>query len=249
MSKAPVVIKISGDYVQNQEQMNALAAVIATLHQTEDCLLIHGGGRAIDAWLARLNITPKFHNGLRVTDDTTLAVVEMVLSGSINKHLVFALLAHGVDALGISGVDRKLIEVQPLKPELGRVGEIVHVKGEILLDLCARRILPVISPISAGPDGSYNVNADHAAGAVSCAVGASRIVFLTNVPGVLDGAQLIPRMTPDQAQALMESETISGGMIPKVNTALETLASGVPQVVITDLDGLLAGTGTTFSHR
>ncbi len=246
MSGSPIVIKVSGDYVEQPEMAAQLAKAVANLAGRQPCVLVHGGGRAIDEWLKRLGIQPAYQNGLRVTDERTLEVAEMILSGQVNKRLTMALLGQNVDALGMSGVDRGLIRAEPLSPELGRVGRVAQVRAEVLLDLCAQGVVPVISPISSGADGRYNLNADHVAGAIAGAVQAARVIFLTNVPGVQVDGSIVTCLAAAQAQGLIAGGVITGGMIPKINAALEALASGAAEVVITDLAGLLAGTGTAF---
>ena len=241
---APLVIKVSGDYVEKAEVMAGLAKTVAGLAKDQSCVIVHGGGRAIDEWLRKAGIEPKFHDGLRVTDEPTLEIAEMVLSGLVNKRLVSALLAEKVDALGLSGVDRWLIQCRPISAELGRVGQIEAVRGEVLAGLIGQGITPVISPISAGPDGCYNVNADHAAGAVAGALSAARVIFLTNVPGVLVDGRLTERLSQDEIHTLIEQGVINGGMIPKVSAALDALESGAAEVMIADLKGLRSGIGT-----
>jgi acetylglutamate kinase len=158
--------------------------------------------------------------------------------------LVRALLAAGVDALGLSGADRGLLRVEQWSPELGRVGRIASVRAEVLHDLIGQGVVPVISPVSAGPDGAYNVNADHAAGAIAAAVRAENVAFVTNVPGVQAEGAALPAMSAAEVQRLIAEGVIHGGMIPKVSAALDALGSGVAAVVITDLTGLCDGTGT-----
>jgi acetylglutamate kinase len=185
-----------------------------------------------------------------VTDARTRDAALMVLSGLANKRLVAALLAHGVDALGVSGLDAGLIRVAPLNPELEFVGKPVRVRVELLSAWAGQGIVPVLSPMSLGADGEiYNVNADHAAGTIAAATDANLLTFVTNVPGVLDANRaLLPNLTAAQTQALIDDGTIYGGMIPKVRTALEALDAGVQRVRITNLDGLASGSGTVFIH-
>lgn len=242
----PIVIKVSGDYVEKAELVTALAKSVAGISKQQPCIMVHGGGRAIDEWLKKAGIQPNFHNGLRVTDEATLEIAEMVLSGLVNKRLVTALLAEGVDALGMSGVDRGMIRVEPVSAELGRVGQITSVRDDVLRGFVGQGVTPVISPISIGVDGRYNVNADHAAGAVACAVEAARAIFLTNVPGVLVDGSLAERLSAAETHRLIETGVISGGMIPKVTAALDALESGAAEVMIADLDGLAVGRGTVF---
>lgn len=242
----PIVIKVGGNDLETPGFIDTLAHTIAEVNQQSPCILVHGGGRAINRLQQQLGLEPVYVNGQRVTDEASLEVVEMMLSGRVNKQLTLALLRAGVDALGMSGVDRGLLQVEPWSPELGRVGRIVRVRAEVLLDLCAHGIVPVVSPISMGPDGSYNVNADHAAGAIAVALKAAHVTFLTNVPGVRVGEMVASCLSVTEVQNLIAREIITGGMIPKVTAALDAITSGVSKVIITDLRGLSAGTGTVF---
>jgi acetylglutamate kinase len=242
----PIVIKIGGNDLEKPGFMDELAAAVAQLNQHTPCILVHGGGQAINRLQKQLGIEPVYVNGQRVTDTATLEVAEMILSGLVNKKLTLALLRAGVDALGMSGVDRGLLQVEPWSPDMGLVGRIVRVRGDVLGELCDQGVVPVISPISVGPEGCYNVNADHAAGAIAAALGAAHATFLTNVPGVKIGAEIAPSLSVAQTQDLIARGIITGGMIPKVTAALDAVASGVQRAIITDLPGLSAGTGTVF---
>jgi acetylglutamate kinase len=199
----------------------------------------------------RLGIQPVMVDGLRVTDGQSLAVVQMVLSGQTNKQIVAALLAAGVDAVGLSGVDGGLLRCVQREHEtadLGFVGEIVKVRKELLLELTKHRVTPVISPISLGLDGHiYNVNADEAAGMLAGALEADLLTFVSNVPGVLDenGAP-IASLTAENTEALIESGVIRDGMIPKVRTALNVVSKNAANVRIVNLAGLAGANGTVF---
>jgi acetylglutamate kinase len=195
-----------------------------------------------------------------VTDETALRAAEMVLCGSVSTRLVAALLAAGADAQGLSGVDRGLIRVakaQHPDGDLGWVGTPVAVRAEVLRILLDAQVIPVVAPISLGEGGVYNVNADEVAGAIAAALGdpssgsgeAAEVVFVTNVPGVLVGGELAPRLTEGQIADLIADGTISGGMIPKVRAALTALRAGVHAARITNLDGLSRGTGTVVVER
>ncbi len=245
MAESPLVVKVGGNDLAKPGFVPELAGAIAALNQQQPCILVHGGGQAINDLLDRLGIAPQFVNGQRVTDEATLSVAEMMLSGSVNKQLTLALLAAGVDALGMSGVDRGLLRVEPWSPEMGLVGRIVAVRAEVLRALAEASVVPVISPISIGPDGRYSVNADHAAGAIAGAVDAARAIFVTNVPGVQNGRGVMPRLTRQEVDDLIAQGVINGGMIPKVSAALDALSSGAREAVITDLPGLQTGSGTT----
>ncbi|MBN2501201.1 MAG: acetylglutamate kinase [Anaerolineales bacterium] len=246
MSKPIVVIKVGGNDLEKPDFIPQLTAAIAQLQADVNCILVHGGGRKIDALMNRLEIKPQYVDGQRVTDEAVLEVAELVLSGQVNKRLVRALLQQGVDSIGISGVDGGLIQVEPWSLEMGRVGRVVAVRGEVLGTLIAAGFMPVVSPISLGAEGSYNVNADHAAAAIARAVDAQRVVFLTNVPGVMVGDEIMAQLSHAKVQALIQSGAINGGMVPKVTAALETLKQGVSEAHITNLAGLQAGRGTTL---
>lgn len=238
------VIKVGGNDLEKPGFVERLADAIAAM--SDQPILVHGGGRAIDRLQSQLGLQATYVNGQRVTDDASLEVAEMILSGMVNKQLTLALLRAGIDALGMSGVDRGLLQVEPWAPEMGRVGRIIKVRAEVLAQLCGQGVVPVISPISMGPDGRYNVNADHAAGAIAGALQARYVTFLTNVPGVQIGTELASRLSMTQTEELIAQGIINGGMIPKVNAAMAAVASGVQQAMITDLAGLAAGTGTVF---
>lgn len=246
MTQMPIVIKIGGNDLEKPGFIDDLARAVAEVSRRTPCILVHGGGKAINQMQEKLGLQPAYLNGQRVTDEASLQVAEMMLSGSVNKQLVLALLRAGVDALGMSGVDRGLLVVEPWSAELGRVGRIIKVRAEVLLDLCAQGVVPVISPISMGPEGSYNVNADHAAGAIAAALHAEQAAFITNVPGVKVGSEIAASLSVAQTHDLIAQQVITGGMIPKVTAALDAVASGVQKAVITDLTGLCAGTGTAF---
>lgn len=240
------VIKVGGNDLEGAGFIPALAEAVAARHAQVPCVLVHGGGRAITALMEKLGVAPVYVEGQRVTDEPALEAAEMVLSGSVNKALTLALIEAGVDALGMSGVDRALLRVEPWGADMGRVGRIVAVRTEVLHALAAEGVLPVVSPISAGPGGRYNVNADHAAGAIAGALGADRAVFVSNVPGVRTGDGVAERLTAAEVEALIAAGVIAGGMIPKVRSAIEALDQGARQAVITDLAGLQAGTGTSI---
>ncbi|MBN1565962.1 MAG: acetylglutamate kinase [Anaerolineae bacterium] len=242
----PIVIKVGGNDLEQPGFIPALAQAIAQINQQTPCILVHGGGKSISRLQEQLGLQAVYVNGQRVTDEASLEVAEMMLSGKVNKALTLALLRAGVDALGMSGVDRGLLQVEPWSLDMGRVGRIVTVRADVLLDLCAQGVVPVISPISMGEAGSYNVNADHAAGSIAAAVTAAHATFLTNVPGVLVKDSVAPTLTVAETHDLIAQNVITGGMIPKVTAALDAVAKGVRRAIITDLTGLSAGTGTVF---
>jgi acetylglutamate kinase len=200
-------------------------------------IVVHGGGPQIGQMLERLGIPSRFVEGLRVTDRPTMEVVEMVLAGTINKQLVAAINVAGGCAIGLSGKDGGLIRARKLRRgDLGFVGEPECVDARILSTLRQSDLIPVIAPIGIGADGeTYNINADTVAGAVAAAVRAKRFLLLTDVVGVLDrDKRLIPELTAAEARRLIADGTISGGMIPKVETCLEAVDGGVEAAVILD---------------
>lgn len=245
----PVVIKIGGNEIDDPTFLGELAPAVRSV--AAPVIVVHGGGREISALQQLMGIEPRYLDGVRVTDAPSLAVVEMVLCGVVNKRLVRHLLAGGVEALGVSGVDRGLVRAEKMShstEDMGFTGQVASVRGALLRGWLEQGVTPVLAPVCLGENSSLNVNADHVAGAVAGAVGASRIVFLTNVEGVLVNGQRAATLTPEQAEALIVERTIFGGMIPKVRTALHALDEGVPEAVITNLAGLKAGTGTVFRH-
>jgi acetylglutamate kinase len=245
MKPEPIVIKAGGNDLSEPGFIPALAEAIAQRSRRQPCVVVHGGGRTVDRLLSQLDIAPRYVNGQRVTDQASLDVVEMVLSGQVNKQIVLALLAAGVDALGMSGIDRGLLTAEQWSAEMGLVGRVVKVRADVLAEIWQQGIVPVISPISAGEDWQrYNVNADHAAGAIAAAIKAEQAAFVTNVPGVLVGGVVTPHLTAAEANQLIDTAVIQGGMIPKVRAALAALESGVRAVLITNLDGLTSASGT-----
>ena len=243
-----VVVKYGGHAMGDAVLGQAFARDIALLKQSKvNPIVVHGGGPQIALMLKNLGIESKFEGGLRVTDQRTMEIVEMVLAGSINKEIVALINAEGEWAIGLCGKDGNMVFARKahktvIDPEshlervldLGFVGEPVEV-DRTLLDLLARsEMIPVIAPVAPGRDGAtYNINADTFAGAIAGSLGAKRLLFLTDVDGVLDAKKtLIPELTVSEAKQLMREGTISGGMIPKVETCLEALENGVEGVVI-----------------
>jgi acetylglutamate kinase len=242
----PFVLKIGGNEIDNPAFLAELARVVAMLPDRP--VIVHGGGKEIGQLQMDLGIPYQVLSGLRVTSDAVLRVVEMVLNGLVNKRLVTALVNAGVPALGLSGVDLGLLRVEKMQHpdgDLGWVGQVVEVNAEAVRALLAMGLALVISPISLGRDGhTYNVNADHAAAALAAAVGASALAFVTNVPGVLTDGGLVEQLTAQQTRELIQAGVISGGMVPKVQAALDALDHGVVAVKIVDLHGLQTGGGT-----
>ncbi len=243
-----VVVKYGGHAMGNADLAKAFARDI-TLLETSGVrpVVVHGGGPQIGEMLDRLGIKSEFRGGLRVTDKRTVEVVEMVLAGSINKEIVMAINAEGGKAVGLSGKDGNMVfaekvtrtEVDPDSNiekvvDLGFVGEPKKVNRAVIDMVLKAELIPVIAPVAPGEDGNtYNVNADTFAGAIAGALGAERLLFLTDVPGVLDkSGKLIKELTEKEALALIADGTIHGGMIPKVETCIEALERGVEGVVI-----------------
>jgi acetylglutamate kinase len=244
------VIKYGGHAMGDEELSRLFARDVVLLQQVGiHPVVVHGGGPQIGDMLERLKIKSSFVDGLRVSDKETVGIVEMVLSGSINKDIVRAIFEAGGTAIGLSGKDGGMIEARKLRRtvrdedsniekvlDLGFVGEPTVVRKHMLATLEGADIIPVIAPLGLGADGeTYNINADTAAGAVAAALEATRLLLLTDVVGVLDkNKQLIPELSVERAQALIADGTISGGMIPKVETCIEAVQCGVEAAVIID---------------
>jgi acetylglutamate kinase len=195
-------------------------------------VLVHGGGRAVDRLLEALRVESRFVEGRRETSPEAMAAVEMVLSGTVNKDLAAGLTAAGLPAIGISGRDGNLVRAR-LVPGLGRVGAPEHVDPAPIRALWAAGFLPVVSPVASGPLGeAVNVNADEAALGIARAVGATTLVYLSDVDGVRIGERTAETLTPEETRRRIEDGTIAGGMALKVRVALEASAAGIPEVVI-----------------
>ena len=236
MHKA-LVIKYGGHAMEDATLARAFASDIARLAQKgTPFVVVHGGGPQINGMLKRLNIESRFVDGLRVTDEKTMEVVEMVLAGQVNKDVVSRLAAVGVPAVGVCGRDGHLLTATYKKPELGRVGAVTHVDASLLACLLEKHFVPVVAPIASGPDGeAMNVNADTAAGALAGALRASYFVLISDVPGVLDGeGKLLPTLNRTAIDQLKNNGVINGGMIPKVDACLHALEAGAGQALILD---------------
>ena len=245
-----ILIKFGGHAMGKADYVNAFAADIALLDQVgARPVVVHGGGPQIGEMLKKLQIESSFIDGLRVTDEATISVVEMVLAGSINKALVAAIAGAGGRAVGVSGKDGGLITARKLMAvakasdsaiqqavDLGFVGEPSHVDVTVLNALMQHHLIPVVAPVGSGEDGkTYNINADTAAGAIAAALSATRMLMLTDVTGVLDkNGKLISSLTINQAEALIHDGTVSGGMIPKVKTCIDAVQGGAEGAVIMD---------------
>jgi len=248
---ATTVLKIGGAELAEGPVLDALVDALVGLAHARRLVVVHGGGSEIADLQKRLGLAPAFVDGLRVTDAESLRVAQMVLSGLVNKRLTARLVAREVRALGLSGVDGGTLRARRMQHagvDLGFVGEVTRVDDACLFDLLGLGFTPVLSPISLGENGTvYNVNADHAALAVAGALRAEELIFLTDVPGVCHGDRLLPRLTVREAEEYIAAGIITGGMIPKVRSALEGVARGVAGARITNLAGLAAGTGTVVA--
>lgn len=202
-------------------------------------VLVHGGGPEISALTKRLGKEVRFIDGQRVTDEETVDIVQMVLAGKVNKTLVGMLSQRGGNAMGLSGLDSRLIQAKQRDPKLGFVGDVTSVNVKPVLDLLDGGYIPVISTLGCGPNGeTYNINGDIAAAAIAGALNAQRLIMMTDIAGVLrdkdDPSSLITEMTVSQASELKEKGIISGGMIPKVACCIDAIERGVEKVVIMD---------------
>ena len=245
-----VVIKFGGHAMGEQASIEAFARDIVFLQQVgAKPIVVHGGGPQIGSMLARLEMESNFIDGLRVTDQQTISIVEMVLAGAINKSLVASISAAGGMSVGISGKDGNLIIAKKLTHrtkdtdsaienlvDLGYVGIPDKVDKKVLDALLGVNMIPVVAPLGLGADGqTYNINADTAAGSIASALNASRLLMLTDVDGVLDdNGKLIPRLSTAQAKQLILNGVIKGGMIPKVETCIQAVQSGAGAAVILD---------------
>ena len=233
-----IVVKFGGHAMGEQAFVDSFAADMVLLRQVgTNPLIVHGGGPQIGAMLSRLEIESNFVDGLRVTDEATISVVEMVLAGGINKSLVAAIAKAGGKAVGISGKDGNLISATKAHDgALGYVGTPSAVDISVITALMGHDMMPVVAPTALGEDGNtYNINADTAAGAVAGAIGASRLLMLSDVAGITDKqGQLISRVNIEQAKSLITDGTVTGGMIPKLETCIQAVENGAEAAVILD---------------
>jgi acetylglutamate kinase len=245
-----IVVKFGGHAMVDQKLASQFARDMVMLKVCGlNPIVVHGGGPQINKMLDKLAVKPEFRDGLRVTDDATMEVVEMVLAGSINKSIVASIQQAGGRAVGISGKDGNLLiaerytkkKIDPVTGvettiDFGQVGEPARINVEILHTIMKSDAIPVVAPVGIGYDGqTYNVNADTAAGAIASATGAKRLLLLTDVAGVLDkNKELISELKIGDVQQLVEEGTITGGMIPKIESAVAVVWSGVEGVIILD---------------
>lgn len=262
MSGKTFVIKYGGSAMEDPELCRQVVADIEMLKlMGVRIVLVHGGGKAINAMLKRLDVPVKFKDGLRITDDETMEAVQEVLVGHVNQQLVWALNEYGHNAVGISGADGKTLKAEPVDPDLGRVGRIREVDTNLINTILDDGYIPVVATVGCGPDGFYNINADVAADKIAEAMGADKLIYLTDVDGLFrdfsDEDSLVAQLTRTEIHELLESGTLDGGMIPKIRSVAEALDAGVSEVVIlngTYPHSLLleiftdAGCGTMFTQ-
>ncbi len=245
-----IVIKYGGNAMESEELQASFAKDIVLMKTVGiNPVVVHGGGPQIGDLLKRLNITSEFIEGMRVTDSATMDVVEMVLGGQVNKNIVNLINQHGGQALGLTGKDANLIRARKLKvsrrtpgmdkPEIidiGHVGEVSEVNVNLINRLISDDYIPVIAPIGVGTDGaSYNINADLVAGKVAEALGAEKLLLLTNIAGLMDKqGKVLTGLTTAQVDALIADGTIYGGMLPKIRCALDAVQGGVGSAIIVD---------------
>lgn len=235
-----VVVKYGGNAMINEDLKQQVMEDLVLLHLIGvKVILVHGGGPEINDLMKRLGKVPEFVDGLRVTDKETVDIVQMVLAGKVNKTLVNLLEKKGAHAIGLSGMDGRLIEAKIKDERLGFVGEITKVHVRPILDLLEKNYIPVISTIGCDKQGNaYNINGDTAAAFIAGALGAERLIMMTDIAGVLrdkdDPSTLIPEITVDEANELYAEGVISGGMIPKVDCCITAINKGVKNVVIMD---------------
>ena len=235
-----VVVKYGGNaMVSEQLRQQVMEDVVLLWLVGVKVVLVHGGGPEISDLMDRLGKKPEFVDGLRVTDKETVDIVQMVLAGKVNKTLVNLLEMKGGKAMGISGMDGRLIEAKMKNPQLGYVGSITNVNIQPVMDLLEKGYIPVISTVGCDSEGNtYNINGDTAAACIAGALGADRLIMMTDIAGVLrdkdDPSTLIPELSIAQAVELFEQHVIAGGMIPKVECCIDAIHRGVESVIIMD---------------
>ncbi|MBQ2991928.1 MAG: acetylglutamate kinase [Clostridia bacterium] len=238
-----IVIKYGGNAMKNDDLTHKILEDVTLLKYVGiNPILVHGGGPEINTMLKRVGVESSFHNGLRITDDATMEIVQMVLAGKLNKNIASDIGRLGGKAIGLCGKDAELIKVKKKPPladgvDLGHVGDIVSINTRLLEALCADEYIPVISSVGTDENGqSYNINADTAAAAVATALKAEKLIFLTDIDGVRadaeDPSSLLPILTTDHALDLIAEGVISGGMIPKVTACIDAIEKGVRRVHI-----------------
>ena len=235
-----IVIKYGGNAMINEQLKEQVMEDIALLWLIGvKVVLVHGGGPEISDMMAKLGKKPEFVNGLRVTDKETVDIVQMVLAGKVNKSLVTLVQSKGGHAIGLSGIDGGLIEASVKDERLGFVGKITKVRPQPITDLLEKNYIPVVSTVASDREGNvYNINGDTAAAYIAGALGAERLIMMTDIAGILrdkdDPSTLIPEITIEEAAKLYDEGVISGGMIPKVDCCIEAIHKGVKNVIIMD---------------
>ncbi|MGE5629257.1 MAG: acetylglutamate kinase [Solirubrobacterales bacterium] len=241
------VIKYGGSIMKNESAIKAFYEDVSLMKLVGiNIIIVHGGGPEISKWLERTGANTKFVNGLRVTDSNVMDIVEMVLSGHVNKNLAAGLSCHGISAVGISGRDSNLIRarkkftyVDGEKKDIGFVGEVTSINKHLLQSILERGRVPVISPIGCDYEGNkYNINADYAASYISSELKAEKLIVLTDVEGVYkdfnDKSTLIPSLSPEEIKYYIEDGTITGGMIPKMECCMDAIENGTKNVHLLD---------------
>lgn len=238
-----IVVKYGGNALAGSSEDEALelfAKDIVLMHAVGlRPVVVHGGGPQITEMLSRLGLKSEFKNGMRVTDAETMDVVRMVLNGRVNPQIVASINTHGPIAVGISGEDASLIRARSTDPTLGFVGDVEQVRSKVLVDLLDDGLVPVVSTVGVDENGQpFNINADTVAGAIAEALGAEKIIYLTDIEGlrtvVDDPTTLVRRISVEELAALVEDGTVSGGMIPKVKSCVQALRNGVNRAHILD---------------
>jgi len=252
-----IVIKLGGSTLGSHD--TTLADLVALQKERVPTVVVHGGANVVTEWLRRMNISSKFVKGLRVTDAETLKVVVAILAGLVNKELVASIQALGGRAVGLSGIDGALLGARVKDPELGYVGEVAEVNPASVKALLDAGFIPVIAPLSyqSPPEAGehnfiLNVNGDTAAGQIAAALGAEKLIFLTDVAGILDGSKkLVSRLSRQEAKSMLDSGVASGGMIPKIEACLVALPTvrmtriidgRAPHALIKEVEGGMEGT-------
>lgn len=256
------VVKLGGSIFDNKD--TTISDTVHLQKQGQNLVIVHGGANMVNKWLRRLNIPTKIVHGERVTDEATLEVVTAILAGLVNKEIVAAIIAAGGQAAGLSGVDGGLIQARMRNKEMGYMGDAVRVNPAPLVALLKAGIIPVVAPVSLHsfdkPEGAprlLNINGDPAAGEIAAAIGAERLIFLTDVDGIRDKeGRLLPHLSPKEAEGLLASGVASGGMVPKVRACLKALSGGVttcvidgnqPHILLKEMEA--GGCGTTIGRE
>lgn len=242
-----IVVKYGGNAMTDERLKHSFARDVVLLKLVGmNPVVVHGGGPQIDDMLARVGKKGEFVQGMRVTDHETMDIVEMVLGGLVNKNIVSLINQHGGRAIGLTGKDGSFIRARKIRMaqgeqagemlDIGQVGEIESIDPEVISLLESREFIPVVAPIGVGPEGdAYNINADLVAGKLAVVLRAEKLILLTNTPGVLDqGGKLLTGLTPREVDALISDGTLQGGMLPKIDAALDAAKSGVNSVHIID---------------